>query len=231
MVPMTLSPSMGRLVSLNVGGSEPNPAKLPGMSTGIGKHPVDHPVTVRRPGPKTTGLHSGVVGDFIGDIKHHGGDDQALYAYAVEDYAWWSAELGRELAPGLFGENLTTEGLDLCNALIGERWRIGDQVIVETTFGRIPCSTFQHRMAEPRWTKRFAATNRTGAYLRILHEGEITPGARIEVVERPAHTLTIAEAFDIYMHHPEDLPRLLVAETLPGAMRIEIEKRQAGDAG
>ncbi|MFC4065660.1 MOSC domain-containing protein [Actinoplanes subglobosus] len=218
---------MGRLVSLNVGGSEPNPAKNSGLTTGIGKRPVDHAVTVRRPGPKTTGLHSGVVGDFIGDTRHHGGDDQAVYAYAVEDYAWWSAELGRDLAPGLFGENLTTEGLDLYNAVIGERWQVGDQVILETTFGRIPCSTFQHRMAEPRWIKRFAASNRTGAYLRILQEGSITPGARIEVIARPDHGLTIAEAFDIYMHNQQDLARLLVAEALPPQLRTDIEARLA----
>ncbi|MDI6098596.1 MOSC domain-containing protein [Actinoplanes sp. NEAU-A12] len=216
----------GIVLSLNVGRSEPNPAKDTD-ATGIGKRPVDHAVTVRRPGPKTTGLHSGVVGDFIGDTKHHGGDDQAVYAYAVEDYAWWAAELGRDLTPGLFGENLTTEGLDLYNAVLGEQWQVGDGVLLQTTFGRIPCSTFQHRMAEPRWIKRFAATNRTGAYLRILQEGEIRPGDRIEVVDRPAHGLTLAEAFDIYMHAPENLPRLLVAEALPPSLRDDIEKRLA----
>ncbi|MBB3097375.1 MOSC domain-containing protein YiiM [Actinoplanes campanulatus] len=215
----------GIVLSLNVGGSEPNPAKKDSGRTGIGKRPVDHPITVRRPGPKTTGLHSGVVGDFIGDTRHHGGDDQAVYAYAVEDYAWWSAELSRDLPPGLFGENLTTQGLDLYNAVLGEQWRVGDTVILETTFGRIPCSTFQHRMAEPRWIKRFADSNRTGAYLRILQEGEIHPGAPIEVIHRPTHGLTLAEAFDIYMHTPENLSRLLVAEALPPDLRTEIEKR------
>ncbi|WP_430780421.1 MOSC domain-containing protein [Actinoplanes sp. G11-F43] len=213
----------GTILSLNVGGSEPNPGK--GGVTGIGKRPVDHPVTVRRPGPKTTGLHSGVVGDFIGDVKHHGGDDQAVYAYAVEDYAWWSAELGRDLAPGLFGENLTTQGLNLYDAVLGEQWRVGAGVVLETTFGRIPCATFQHRMGEPRWIKRFAASNRTGAYLRILTEGEISPGDRIEVVERPAHGLTLSEAFRIYMHAPEDLSQLLVADALPPQLRADIEKR------
>ena len=213
--------------TLAVGRSEPNPVKGPGV-TGIGKRPVDHAVTVRRPGPKTTGLHSGVVGDFIGDTRHHGGDDQAVYAYAAEDYAWWSTELGRDLPHGLFGENLTTEGLDLYNALIGERWRVGDGVLLEKTFGRIPCATFQLRMAEPRWIKRFAATNRTGAYLRILEEGEIRPGDRIEVVERPGHGLTLAEAFGIYMHAPENLARLLVAEALPASLRADVEKRLAG---
>ncbi|MEU4621744.1 MOSC domain-containing protein [Actinoplanes sp. NPDC023801] len=221
----------GIVLSLNVGRAVPNPAKGSGLDTGIGKVPVDHPVTARRPGPKTTGLHSGLVGDYIGDVKHHGGDDQAVYAYAAEDYAWWSAELGRDLTHGLFGENLTTEGIDLYNAVMGERWQIGDQVILEITFGRIPCATFQHKMAEPRWIKRFSASNRTGAYLRILREGEISPGDRIDVIERPGHGLTVSEAFGIYMHTPENLARILVADALPLEMRTDIEKRLARTAG
>jgi MOSC domain-containing protein YiiM len=220
----------GIVLSLNVGSSEQTPVRGPGV-TGIGKRPVTHAVTVRRPGPRSTGLHSGVVGDFIGDTKHHGGDDQAVYAYATEDYAWWSAELGRDLAPGLFGENLTTEGLDLYNAILGEQWRVGDTVLLETTFGRIPCATFQQRMGEPRWIKRFAATNRTGAYLRILQEGEIHPGDRIEVVARPEHGLTLAEAYNAYMHAPEHLPRLLLAEALPQSLRADVEKRLANTPG
>ncbi|MEU4421280.1 MOSC domain-containing protein [Actinoplanes sp. NPDC024001] len=216
----------GIVLSLNVGAAEHNPAKPVGK-TGIGKQPVDHPVTVRPPGPKTTGLHSGVVGDYIGDVKHHGGDDQAVYAYATEDYAWWAAELGRDLPPGLFGENLTTEGLDLLNAVIGERWQVGETVILQPTFGRIPCSTFQHRMGEPRWIKRFTQANRTGVYLRILTPGDIHPGARIRVTDRPSHGLTVAEAFDIYMHNPGRLARLLDADELPAGMHAEIEKRLA----
>ncbi|GAA1600661.1 MOSC domain-containing protein [Actinoplanes couchii] len=216
----------GTVLSLNMGGSEATPVRGPGV-TGIGKRPVDHPVTVRRPGPKTTGLHSGVIGDFIGDTKHHGGDDQAVYAYAAEDYDWWSAELGRPLEPGLFGENLTTRGLNLFDAVLGEKWQVGDEVVLETTFGRVPCTTFQNRMGEPRWIKRFAASNRTGAYLRILQEGSISPGARIEVIDRPAHGLTLSEAFRIYMHAPAELPRLLVADALPPSIRTKIESRSS----
>lgn len=218
--------SSGFVLSLNVGGSEPTPVHGPGV-TGIGKRPVDHPVTVRRPGPKSTGLHSGIMGDFIGNTRHHGGDDQAVYAYAVEDYTWWSTELGRQLEPGLFGENLTTRGLDLYNAVLGEKWQVGDDVVLQTTFGRIPCATFQNRMGEPHWIKRFAASNRTGAYLRILQEGPISPGAPISVLDRPAHGLTLSEAFNIYMHAPEDLSRLLIADALPPALRAKIEDRLA----
>ena len=140
---------MSRIVSVNLAVPEPNPAKGVGV-TGINKRPVDHLVTVRAPGPKTTGLHSGLVGDQIFDIEHHGGDDQAVYAYAREDYDWWQARLSRRLANGLFGENLTTEGVDVNGAVIGERWRIGPRLVLQPTFGRIPCVTFQRKMGEPR---------------------------------------------------------------------------------
>src|SRR5690242_15097053 len=132
----------GKVLSVNVGVARPNPAKRNGGLTGIDKLPVDHAVDVRAPGPKTTGLHSGVVGDPIGDIKHHGGDDQAVYAYSREDYDWWEASLDRPLPPGMFGENMTTVGLDLNETRIGEVWRIGDVLELQTTFGRIPCATF-----------------------------------------------------------------------------------------
>ncbi|WP_229073989.1 MOSC domain-containing protein [Actinoplanes sp. DH11] len=222
--------SSGIVLTVNVGASEPNPAKG-APSTGIGKRPVDGPITVRPPGPKTTGLHSGVVGDHIGDTKNHGGDDQAVYAYSREDYTWWEAELGRELPNGTYGENLTTEGLDLLGAVIGERWRFPSGVVLECTFGRIPCATFQHRMGEPRWVRRFAEANRTGAYLRILEPGEIRAGDRVDVTDRPGHGLTVAEAFDIYMHDQDRLPRLLVADSLPPSTRREIEKRLARATG
>ena len=219
--------SSGIVRSLNVGAAEHNPAKRAGR-TGIGKRPVDHAVDVRPPGPKTTGLHSGLVGDCIGDTKHHGGDDQAVYAYATEDYRWWAAELDRELTPGQFGENLTTEGVDLLGAVIGERWHFPSGLVLQATFGRIPCATFQHRMGEKRWIKRFTEAGRTGTYLRIITPGEVRAGDRIEVTDRPGHGLTVAEAFTIYMHDPTRLSRLLDAgDALPAGMPAEIEKRLA----
>ncbi|GIE86565.1 MOSC domain-containing protein YiiM [Actinoplanes regularis] len=213
--------------SVNVGSSEPSMGKdVP--TTGIRKKPVSAPVPVRAPGLKSTGLHSGVVGDHIGDTKHHGGNDQAVYAYAREDYAWWSAELGRDLPPGIFGENLTTSGLDLVGAVIGEKWEFGSGLVLQVTFGRIPCVTFQNRMGEPRWVKRFARANRTGAYLRVVTPGSLIPGDRISVVDRPAHGLTVAESFEIYMHDPARLARLLVAPELPPELLAEVSERVAG---
>jgi MOSC domain-containing protein YiiM len=214
----------GEVLSVNVGVPRANPAKRLPM-TGIDKRPVDRPVQVRAPGPKTTGLHSGLVGDPIGDVESHGGNDQAVYAYAQEDYEWWERELGRQLAPGAFGENLTTTGIDMGGALIGEVWRIGDELELQPTFGRIPCSTFQARMDEPHWLKRFTKENRTGAYLRVVTPGFVRAGDPISVTYRPATSVSIAEAFQIYMLERNRLARLLDAEGLPDDLRAEIERR------
>jgi MOSC domain-containing protein YiiM len=215
-----------KVQSVNVAVPRPNPAKGLEM-TGIDKQPVAHPVSVRPPGPKTVGLHSGVVGDLIGDVQSHGGDDQAVYAYAREDLDWWAASLGRSLPSGFFGENLTTAGVDVNGALIGEIWKVGDVVELQATFGRIPCATFQARMEEPRWTRRFAEANRTGAYLRIVTPGSFRVGDSIEVVHRPAHSVSIAEAFRIWMFDHAEFPRLLEAEALPEGLRAKVEERLA----
>ncbi len=217
----------GKVLSVNVGVARPNPAKRFGGLTGIDKLPVDQAVDVRAPGPKTTGLHSGVVGDPIGDVKHHGGDNQAVYAYSREDYDWWATELGRDLAAGTFGENMTTVGLDLNATQIGEIWRVGAVLELQPTFGRIPCSTFQAKMGEKQWLKRFAREARTGTYLRVVTPGPLRAGDPIEIVHRPARSVGVSEAFDIYMHRSEELARLLDAEGLPVDLRAEIEQRLA----
>src|SRR5579875_2384642 len=97
--------------------------------SGIGKTPTTQAVRVRAPGPKGSG-GSGLVGDAVADLRHHGGDEQAVYAYAREDLDWWERELGRELPDGFFGENLTTRGVDVTGTLVGERWRIGDELLL-----------------------------------------------------------------------------------------------------
>jgi MOSC domain-containing protein YiiM len=214
----------GRVLSVNVAVPERSTAKNVGI-TGINKRPVGRPVSVRAPGPKRTGLHSGVVGDQIFDVAHHGGDDQAVYAYAREDYDWWQQELGRDLPAGLFGENLTTENVDVNGAVIGERWRIGADVVLAPTFGRIPCATFQAKMAEPRWIKRFAEESRPGTYLRVVEPGEIKAGDTIEVAHRPAHGVTIAHAFRAYTTDASLLPDLLAAEELPADIREAVSRR------
>lgn len=209
---------MGRILSVNLAVPERSTAKRVGI-TGINKQPVAGPVAVRAPGPKTTGLHSGLVGDQIFDIEHHGGDDQAVYAYAREDYDWWEARLGRPLPGGLFGENLTTAGVDVNGAVIGEKWRIGERLVLQPTFGRIPCATFQARMGEPHWLKTFTRENRPGAYLRVLEPGEVQAGDGVSLVDRPAHGVTIALAFRAYMTEPELLPEIVERDGLPDDLR------------
>jgi MOSC domain-containing protein YiiM len=216
--------STGKVLSVNVAVPERSTAKHVGI-TGINKRPVGHPVQVRAPGPKATGLHSGLVGDQIFDVEHHGGDDQAVYAYAREDYDWWQEQLSRELPGGLFGDNLTTTGVDVNGAVIGEQWRIGDELVLEPTFGRIPCATFQAKMREPRWVKRFAQENRPGAYLRVVSPGVVQAGDPVEVVDRPAHGISIGYAFRAWLTEPELLPELLKVDGLPADLRESIERR------
>jgi MOSC domain-containing protein YiiM len=162
------------------------------------------------PGPKKTGLTAidkrpqpgrvrvgelGLAGDRVCDTENHGGPDLALYAYAEEDANWWAGQLDREIPTGLFGENLRTEGLDVNGALLGEVWRIGDEVEVMVRAPRIPCITFEHRMQEPHWVKRFHQAGRPGAYLKVLREGTIGAGDPIEIVSRPDHEVTVALMF------------------------------------
>ncbi|MFD7665457.1 MOSC domain-containing protein [Streptomyces sp. NPDC059788] len=198
------------LLSVNTG--EPRPMEYRGAtgSTGIGKRPVDGPVAVSPPGPKGTG-GSGLAGDAVVNLKHHGGDDQAVYAYAREDLDVWEKELGRDLPAGLFGENLTTRGVDVTHARIGERWRVGPRLLLEVTSARIPCMTFQGRLGEPGWIKRFTQAGRPGAYLRVVEPGEIRAGDTITIEHRPDHDVTIALAFRGMTTGREVLPRLLEA--------------------
>lgn len=210
--------TLGRVRSVNVAGSRvPNPAKPETGGTGIFKVPVDGPVRVQVPQPKNSGPgQSGVVGDVICDIKHHGGPGQAVYAYAREDLDWWGGRLGRELPDGMFGENLTTEGLNLTDAVIGERWRIGEELVLEANGPRIPCVTFAAKMAEPKWIRRFTEVGATGVYLRVVCPGDVRGGDKVEVLTRPAHGVTIATYFRAITTQRDRLPELAPArEFLP----------------
>src|SRR3954471_18895459 len=198
-----------KLLSVNLGRPKAVPyTDQPEGVTGIGKQPVEEPVRVAAPGPKGVGA-SGVAGDAVCDTRHHGGDDQAVYAYAREDLDDWERELGRPLTNGCFGENLTTTGLDVSGARIGERWRIGAGLVLEVTCGRIPCRTFQGHLGERGWVKRFTAKGAPGAYLRVIEPGEIRAGDPIRVVHRPDHDVTVALQFRAVTTERTLLPRLV----------------------
>jgi MOSC domain-containing protein YiiM len=214
---------MGLLLSLNVGGRTEVAAKS-GWS-GINKLPVDGPVVLRAPGPKHGGLGSGLVGDTIVDVANHGGDNQAVYAYAREDLDGWQREVFQKLPNGFFGENLTTQELDVNGARIGEQWRVGDDVLLQVTAPRIPCNTFAVWMEQRGWIRTFTLRAVPGAYLRIVEAGEIRAGDPITVVRRPDHDVTIAQAFRALTTEPVLLPQLLAADDLLDETRQMVARR------
>ncbi|MDH6135382.1 MOSC domain-containing protein YiiM [Kitasatospora sp. MAA4] len=212
-----------KLLSVNVGRPRPNPWKG-AAETGIDKRPVDGPVAVSEPGPRGTGA-VGLAGDRVYDLRNHGGSDQAVYAYAREDLDRWEPELGRRLASGSFGENLTTLGVDVNGALIGERWRIGTTVVLEVSCPRIPCGTFQGWLERAGWIKRFTQAALPGAYLRVIEPGDIRAGDPVEIVHRPDHDVTVALSFRALTLEPDLLPRLLAADALPEEAKATVRRR------
>lgn len=200
----------------------PNPGETPDV-TAIDKRP--------RPGRLEVDAEGFVLDTQI-DRRYHGGEQQALYAYADEDAAFWAAELGREISPGFFGENLRISGLDVSGAEIGERWRIGEgpgAVVVEVTMPRTPCMTFQKRMGLRGWIKRFTRAGLLGAYLRVVGPGTLGAGDAVAVVHRPGHGVRLG---DVYPAKVEALRALLDAEAdgvveLVPKMRKEARRRLA----
>jgi MOSC domain-containing protein YiiM len=189
-----ISVNRGQAADLLIGGR-------PGKSA-IDKRPVAGPVAMGR---------LGLDGDECADKDNHGGFEQAVYTYAREDLDWWTEQLGRELRDGTFGENLTTAGIDVSAALIGETWSVGSAV-VQVTFPRIPCVTFKSWLGEPHWVKRFAAAARPGAYLRVLAPGSVQAGDELTVLSRPDQAVTVAESMLAYYGDRQIMRRLLTVE-------------------
>ncbi|MFE3442312.1 MOSC domain-containing protein [Nocardia sp. NPDC059180] len=181
--------------------------------TAIDKRPVAGRVGVR-------GL--GLDGDHVCDTAHHGGVNQAVYAYADEDARDWATELDRELPAGWFGENLRISGLPVSDAVLGARWAIGD-TLLEVSAPRVPCATFQHWSGEKQWVKRFALRANTGTYLRVLTEGTIGAGDTVDVVHVPDHGITVRDVFT--GADPARLELLLAAEpTVSDDIRMQIDR-------
>ncbi|WP_103502134.1 MULTISPECIES: MOSC domain-containing protein [unclassified Streptomyces] len=222
---MDSQPSAGtaaapRVVSVNIGANRLRPYTSSPRGTAIDKRPVEGPVAVTAPGPKGVG-GSGLAGDDIGDPRHHGGDDQAVYAFAREDLDRWEEALGRPLPGGVFGENLTTSGVDVTGTLIGERWRVGPDLVLEATSPRIPCRTFAGWLEESGWVKRFTRDAAPGGYFRVIEPGEVTAGDRVEVVHRPAHEVSFGLYFRALTLEPELRPRVAAAGTALPADELE----------
>ena len=204
---------MPKLVSVNVG----TPQQLSvrrgrPMMSAIAKHPVDGRVRVE-------GVN--VAGDAQADRRVHGGPDKAVYAYASEDIAWWEDVLGIDVPAGMFGENLTTEGVDVTNAVVGERWRIGDAEF-EVSQPRLPCSKLGIRFGEPRMVKAFAQTSRPGAYLRSLVEGTVGAGDEIELLHRPEHGVTVGLVSRAFLVDPSLQPEAARAPELAASLADQL---------
>lgn len=197
--------------SVNVGRPKSGLAK--GLDSGIDKRPVDE-ITVFDPGPKGKGA-SGVEGDAVVNLRHHGGTTQAVYAVAREELDWWSVDLGRDLQPGAFGENLTTAGFDVDASIVGEHWRVGGSVVLTVTAPRVPCSTFAKHMGVKGWVKAFTERGRTGAYLAVTQPGTIQPDDEIQVAWRPGHGLTVPDLFRAWMGDRELALVVLAAGVMP----------------
>jgi MOSC domain-containing protein YiiM len=191
----------GRVISVNVGRPAPLATGRRVVESAIGKAPVECRVAVR-------GVN--LDGDEQADKAHHGGPDQAVYAYASEDGAFWSDVVGRELPPASFGENLTLAGVDVSGARIGERWRIGSAEL-RVTGPRVPCFKLEARIGVPGFQRAFLHAGRPGAYLAILEEGELQAGDGVEIVHRPQHDVTVALALEALILDRERVPELAPA--------------------
>lgn len=222
---------MSTVRSVNIGAPQPNPHKLT-RATGINKLPQTDAVEVRAPGPKGVGLGSGLVGDYIGDGRHHGGDAQAVYSFTREDLDSWEQRLDRTLTDGFFGENLTTEGYDVNEARLGEIWQIGDTVQLKVTSPRLPCSTFRGWVDEKGWLRTFTLAARPGAYLSVVEPGFIRGGDELRVIHRPDHDVTISLVYRALTTERHLLPGLLAAgDDLDDETRDAIEQNAKFDAG
>ncbi len=207
-----------RVTSVNVGREETIDHGNRRFKTGIRKRPVEGPVFI---GSDT------VAGDTISDKKHHGGVDQVVYAYSMDDYEWWSAQLGRELAPGTFGDNLTVEGLP-SDMNVGDRLLIGD-VLLEATAPRIPCSTLAAQMQDSGFGMAFRKAERPGIYFRVLNEGQVSAGDAVTYIENPAPVVSILELYCLaYELRPDSaaMERFLEAP-LAKRVRASIEQKLA----
>lgn len=205
-----------RVTSINVGCEETIDHGNRTFATGIRKRPVAGEIYIGS---------DAIAGDTISDKKHHGGADQVVYAYSQDDYEWWSAQLGKKLVPGTFGDNLTIEGLPT-DMNIGDRLLIGD-VLLEATAPRIPCSTLAAQMQDSGFGMAFRKAERPGIYFRVLNEGEVSAGDAVTYIENPAPVVSILElyrlAYDL-RPDPADLERYLEAP-LAERMRASIEEK------
>jgi MOSC domain-containing protein YiiM len=197
-----------KLISINIGKERTQQRKDYIETTGIYKLPVNEPVEIKS---------LGIEGDAICDTKNHGGVDQALYIYGGADYAWWSKEIGKELAPGTFGENLTISDLESATFNVGDILQVGE-VTLQVTSPRIPCGTFATRMDDPHWVKKFRAAERPGLYVRIIKQGVIKAGDEVKVEKYTGETISILQMYR--EHYVKDRSEKMIRRQLNAPIDI-----------
>ncbi len=208
---------MMRLLSINLGKAEMlHGAKDPYLS-GIAKRPVEGSVSI--------GVE-GLAGDVVCDSRYHGGPDQAVYIYGSTDYAWWEVELGRQLAPGAFGENLTISDWESAGVAVGDRFYIGE-VILEVTSPRVPCATLSCHMGDSTFLKKFRLAERPGVYCRVLCEGKVQAGDEVRHEPLAGETLGVMELYRDAFSPAKDAATLRRHLAAPLAIRLRLPKEEA----
>jgi MOSC domain-containing protein YiiM len=205
-----------RILSVNIGQQRTQPKGDGQEITGIYKAPVSGPVHIGA---------LGLPGDFIGDGKNHGGPDQAVYLYGAPDYEWWSRELGVQLEPGTFGENLTLGDFESALYNIGDRLEVGS-VLLEFTAPRIPCSTLARRMRDPSFVRRYKQAERPGMYCRVLREGALQSGDEATLIPYAGATVS---SLDVFREHQSrekhvELLRRILASPIAIRERADVEE-------
>lgn len=206
--------AVGTVLSVNVGGAREFEHRGRPARSAIWKSPVSGRVAV-------AGVN--LAGDEQADREAHGGPDKAVYAYASEDARWWESEVGRPFANAEFGENLTTEGVAVNDALVGERWAVGTTVL-EVSEPRVPCWRLGVRMNDAGFVRVFTEALRPGAYLRIIVEGDVGAGDEVRVLSKPDHGLTIRDVFRIYTRDRGESARLIAVPQMSAAWKRWAEK-------
>jgi len=212
-----------RLISVNTGLPRPVSHRNGAVSTGIYKEPVDGPVWVRR---------LNLEGDGQADLRVHGGEHKAVYAYPFEHYAFWQDTVDRnDFVYGQFGENLTVTGLIEDAVHIGDVYRVGE-ALLQISQPRAPCFKLGLRMGDEQFPARFVAANRTGFYLRVLEEGRVAAGDAIDLVKRAEDSISVSDAFRL--RHGSggtraEYERAAKVSALTPSWRAAFEKRLAGE--
>ncbi len=199
-----------KLISVNIGSSQPLEVGHHNTKTGIFKTPVNHPVRVGK---------LGLEADVVQNKKHHGGPDQAVYVYGTTDYAWWSQQLQTNLEPGVFGENLTVSDLESAKFNIGDRLNIGT-VSLEVSASRIPCSTLAARMGDAGFVKKFKQARRPGLYCRVIKEGEVQVGESVKFEPSEVAYLSVVDTFDWFYDPNPSLEMIQKVLAAPVAIRV-----------